>query len=99
MDTPFAMSPATITDAVASVISRAHRQHARSVEAATMRLLVEVGGPERLLERASLHVRGAGWDTVHEMVLDGGLVVWELVWEPRRRRWDARWLVDVGRVR
>ena len=92
-------SAPSITDVVSSVIARAHREHARSVEAATMRLLVELGGPERLVERASLHVRDARHDAVHELVLDGALVVWELVWEPRRRRWAARWLADVARVR
>lgn len=92
-------SAPSITDVVSNVIARAHREHARSVEAAAMRLLVELGGPEQLVERASLHVRDARHDAVHELVLDGALVVWELVWVPRRRRWDARWLADVGRLR
>lgn len=88
-----------ISEAVATVIARAHRERRTSVEAATMRLVVELGGPERLLERASLHIRGEGHDAVHELVLDGALVIWSGAWDRRRRRWDARWLVDVGRVR
>lgn len=88
----------SITDAIATVVAQAHREHRASVEAAAQRLLVELGGAEQLLERASLHVRGEGREVVHELVLDGALVVWELAWDPRRRRWEPRWLVDVRRT-
>lgn len=82
------MTQTSITEAVATVIWRAHHEHRVSVHAATMRLLVDIGGPERLLERPSLHSRGEGRDVLHELVLDGALVVWQLA--RQSRRWDVR---------
>lgn len=77
----------TITDAIATLIARAHREHRRSVEAAAQALLIPLG-VEGLRARASLRIGGD--PVAHELLVDG-VVIWRGVRGPRG--WEATWIV------